>query len=312
MSTEPKQPEIHFFVGKGGVGKSTTSALTALHLSQGGRNTLLVSMDPAHNQCDLFECEFSERTRKVTETLAAKEVDADYWVRRTLKETHKQIQKTYAYESAFNLQKHFKVIKFSPGLEEHALLMAFENILAQAKTLDVIVFDMAPTALSMRFFSLPGISLIWLEELLSLRKLIYRKKEIVSKIRLGKITIEQDRVKQKLKDLHKRNIDLKARFMDKRTHVHLVMNSDRLSLAEALRIRGRLSDMEMAMDRVVVNKLKPGERVPEIEETFGRDRVVSLPLAQGDLVGKDALEKYLHANAKALEAFENKSFPVGA
>ncbi len=303
MNEQDQQPEIHFFVGKGGVGKSTTSALAALHLSQSGCNTLLVSMDPAHNQCDLFECEFSERTKKVTDTLSAKEVDADYWVRRTLKETHKQIQRTYAYESAFNLQKHFKVIKFSPGLEEHALLMAFENILAHAKGLDAIIFDMAPTALSMRFFSLPGISLIWLDELLSLRKLIYQKKEIVSKIRLGKITLEQDRVKQKLEDLHKRNISLKTRFMDAHTHVHVVMNGDRLSLAEAVRIRDRLSDMDVAMDRVVVNKLKPGETVAAIEEAFGQDRIIPLPLADGDLVGKTALESYLHTNTDVLKPF---------
>ena len=40
--------------GKGGVGKSTTSALTALHQAHLGHDTLLVSMDPAHNQGDIF------------------------------------------------------------------------------------------------------------------------------------------------------------------------------------------------------------------------------------------------------------------
>jgi arsenite-transporting ATPase len=41
---------------------------------------------------------------------------------------------------------------------------------------------MAPAALTLRFFSLPFITLIWLEELLTLRSQIYKKKEIISKI----------------------------------------------------------------------------------------------------------------------------------
>ncbi len=155
-SSHTVSPIIHFFVGKGGVGKSTTSALTALHLARCGCPTLLVSMDPAHNQCDLFESTFSEKPRCITDGLWVKEVDADFWITRYLKETQAQIRRTYIYESAFNLQKHFKVIRFSPGLEEYALLLAFENVLSQATDKHALVFDMAPTALSLRFFRFPG------------------------------------------------------------------------------------------------------------------------------------------------------------
>ena len=50
-----------FFVGKGGVGKSTTSAVVSLNFAENHRNTLLVSMDPAHNQRDIFDRPFSEK-----------------------------------------------------------------------------------------------------------------------------------------------------------------------------------------------------------------------------------------------------------
>jgi anion-transporting ArsA/GET3 family ATPase len=49
------KPQLLFFIGKGGVGKSTTSALTSIYLASKPYKTLLVSMDPAHNQCDIFE-----------------------------------------------------------------------------------------------------------------------------------------------------------------------------------------------------------------------------------------------------------------
>ena len=173
------ETKLHFFIGKGGVGKSTASAISSAHLSNISQDTLLVSMDPAHNQRDIFEKEFSENPRHVADHLMVKEVDADYWIQQYLIETEDYIKRTYMYQSAFNLQNYFNVLQFSPGLEEYALLLAFENVLHTANGQDVIIFDMPPTALTLRFFSLPFITLIWLEELLNLRNGIYEKKEIM-------------------------------------------------------------------------------------------------------------------------------------
>ena len=175
------KPELLFFIGKGGVGKSTTSAITSVHLSRNSHDILLVSMDPAHNQRDIFQQDFGEKSQRVANHLAVKEVNVDYWIEKFLKETEKTIKQTYSYESAFNLQNYFNVLQFSPGLEEYALLLAFENIIHTFEDKDIIIFDMAPTALTLRFFSLPFITLIWLEELLnsgitfSLKKKLFLK-----------------------------------------------------------------------------------------------------------------------------------------
>ena len=83
------KPQLQFFIGKGGVGKSTTSALTSISLSQNSRDVLLVSMDPAHNQRDIFQQNFSEKPRQVAKRLAVKEVNLDYWIDKYLKETEK-------------------------------------------------------------------------------------------------------------------------------------------------------------------------------------------------------------------------------
>jgi arsenite-transporting ATPase len=294
-------PQLLFFIGKGGVGKSTSSALTSVYLAAKPYKTLLVSMDPAHNQCDIFEQDFSEKPKKVSETLMVKEVNSDFWIEKYLKDTTNQIKETYRYESAFNLQNYFNVLQFSPGLEEYALLLAFQDILQKYGDQDYIVFDMAPTALTLRFFSLPFITLIWLEELLTLRSQIYKKKEIISKIKIAGRVIEQDRVKAKLETLIGNYENLQQQFLSDTTRVNLVMNNDKLSFSEAFRIRQKLSDISIHIDRIVINKLAQGESTDEIEKEFKGQKIGKLRLAPAGLTGYNVLKNYIEAHTEAFE-----------
>jgi len=293
------KPQLLFFIGKGGVGKSTSSALTSVYLASKPHKTLLVSMDPAHNQCDIFEQDFSEKPKTVSETLMVKEVDTDFWIEKYLKETTEQIKDTYKYESAFNLQNYFNVLQFSPGLEEYALLLAFEDTLHKYSDQDFIVFDMAPTALTLRFFSLPFITEIWLGGLLTLRSQIYKKKEIISKIKIAGKEIEQDRVKAKLESMIGEYENLRQEFLSGTTRINLVMNNDKLSFSEAYRIRQKLSDISIAIDRIVINKLKDDERTAEIETEFKDQKIARLRLAPEGLTGYDVLQDYIEANTEA-------------
>jgi arsenite-transporting ATPase len=307
MAETSNGPQLHFFVGKGGVGKSTSSALTALFMAAAGKNTLLVSMDPAHNQRDLFETEFAERPRTVRHGLAVKEIDTAYWIRTYLKQTREHLSKSYLYQSAFNLQDHFKVLQFSPGLEEYALLLAFENVLAGAKDKDEIIFDMAPTALTLRFFSLPAITLTWLGELLKLRNEICHKKEIISKIRIGTCELESDRVRSKLQTLIAGHTRLRDLLLAESARVHLVLNADRLSLAEALRIRTRMAEIGKPIHRVVINKC-PGSRVPEaIAESFPSEEKAIQPRHEdGGLQGLATLEAFVDRHREAFEGLTSR------
>ena len=166
--------------------------------------------------------------------------------------------------------------------------------------MDAMVFDMAPTALTLRFFSLPTISLVWLKELLPLRELICRKKEIIATIRRGKGRLGQDRVTARIQALAERHTRLQRRFIDERTHMHLVMNADRLSLSEALRIRNRLEDLSINVDRVVVNKVRPGDGAAALAGQIESRRVAFLPLADDALVGLASLQTYAQRQQDAL------------
>ena len=181
-----QEPCTIFFLGKGGVGKSTSSALTAVAAAQAGKKVLLVSLDPAHNQSDIFESKLSDKPRKIDKQLRVSELDLNKWVRLYLKGVEEQVRETYKYLTALNLEHYFKIIKYSPGIEEYALLMAYEHLTQKHNDMDYIVFDMPPTALTLRFFELPKISLLWLNQLLNLRNEILKKREIISTIKVGK------------------------------------------------------------------------------------------------------------------------------
>ena len=287
-------PILHFFIGKGGVGKSTTSALTAVHLARSGRKTLLVSLDPAHNQRDIFRQPFSEKPVPVCQNLAVKEIDVDQWIKTYLKKSTDLIKRAYAYQSAFNIQRYYNVLKLSPGLEEYALLLAFDDTLTHGGALDDILFDMPPTALTLRFFSLPVITRLWLNELLALRSKIYERKKIVSKIKFKSMAIEQDKVKSRLQTLIEDSRHQSARFTSDTTRIDLVLNNDPLSCSEAMRIIKKMHAISIPITRLLLNRCRPGQIIEKHSRALEAYPIWRFPHSDIRLTGLPALEDYLH------------------
>ena len=283
-----------FFVGKGGVGKSTSAALNALFLVKKGFQVLLVSLDPAHNQSDIFEKMFSDKPLKIAKNFLVTEVDQEFWIKQYLKDIQNQINKTYAYLTAFNLDRYFKVIKHSPGLEEYALILAFNNIQRDYSHFDFLIFDMPPTALSLKFLSLPSLSLIWIEHLLTLRQEIIKKREIITKIKLIKKEVERDKILKKIKESKEEYLHLQKLFEDRdRTHIKLVLNPDKLSLSESIRILNALQDININLNQIICNKMQTASSRDDIDKAFVNSPILNFPHSETPLIGINSLNKYL-------------------
>ena len=283
-----------FFLGKGGVGKSTSSALTALHLASKGHKVRLISMDPAHNQSDIFKTTFSDKFLKINNNLSVKEVDVGRWIDKYLKEMQEQVKRSYSYLTAFNLENYLGILKFSPGMEEYALLLAYREIRNSANEADYLVFDMPPTALTLKFFGLPNVSLTWLENLLTLRNKIIEKKEIIARVKLGKKEIETDKIRNKLyKQIEEYN-SIKQVFKDtSKTSLNLVMNTDKLSFAESQLIVNNLAKFDVIISNVFLNKWDNDFNISEIEERYKECKLQVFPLSETPLLGVDTLNNYL-------------------
>jgi len=290
-----------FYLGKGGVGKSTSAALNSLFLSQKGFDVLLVSLDPAHNQSDIFQKALSDRPKNIAPHLEAIEIDQDHWIKRYLADVQEQIRRTYCYLTSFNLEKYFKVIKHSPGLEEYALILAFQEINRKFSNTDVLVFDMAPTALSLKFFNLPVLSLIWTNHLLALRKEIIKKRELITKIKIMKKEIETDKALSRIEQSIKEYTALKQLFENpKLTKINLVLNPDLLSLAESKRILEGLEAINVPLSQVIINKMQKDSSIDHIVREFNSIPLLKLPLSDMPLIGLDKLRQFLEKNGNIL------------
>ncbi|NOX16768.1 MAG: ArsA family ATPase [Chlorobi bacterium] len=283
-----------FFLGKGGVGKSTSSALTSIYLSDAGKKVLLVSMDPAHNQSDIFNIQFTEKPVKVKENLAVKEVDIDYWIDKYLSDVHFQIKRSYSYLTAFNLENYFDIIKYSPGIEEYALLLAYKEIRKKFTDKDLIIFDMPPTALTLKFLGLPKLSLLWLQKLQELRNKIIEKRKIITKVKVGSKEIERDKILNKLEQQIEDYRNVEAVFEDKeKTSLNIVLNPDKLSFSESKLIVDRLDSFNLSADNLIINKYGDGFDVSEIEKNFSYNNLQIFPQSDTPLLGLSSLESYL-------------------
>jgi len=285
-----------FFLGKGGVGKSTLSALSALYLAEKGNRVYLVSMDPAHNQADIFQKKISQKPMKVDNNLLISEINLNELVKNYLKQVEDNINNAYRYLTAFNLEQYTTIIKYSPGIEEYALLLGFNDIVSQF-TANYFIFDMPPTALAVKFFNLPSLSMLWLEKLMQLRHEIIKKRQIITKVKFGKKETETDKVLQQLttqKEFYNR---IQNTFQNENTtFVNIVVNPDELSYSESQDIISSLRNINVKPKDIIINKFIKSEHIEKSDARFAHLPIQYFTQMNYPLIGIDTLKRCLHEN----------------
>jgi arsenite-transporting ATPase len=144
------------FGGKGGVGKTTSSAATALHYALAGRRTLIISSDLAPSLSDIFETEIGPVERPVpgVENLWGMEIDQDEVMRRWKEKFGPEI---YAAASAIVDLSYDEVVDYvaiAPGIQEEFML---DYILERIRSgrYEMIIWDTAPAGDTLRLLELP-------------------------------------------------------------------------------------------------------------------------------------------------------------
>ena len=146
----PGQTKAFFFTGKGGVGKTTVSCLTALHLAGLGHRTLLVTTDPAAHLGRVLDKPVGAEPSLVAPNLMAVHIDQvkafQEYRARVLEEAAKTVSEEMLQATAEELD--------SPCTEEMAAFDKFARYF-EDESYDFIVLDTAPTGHTLRLLDLP-------------------------------------------------------------------------------------------------------------------------------------------------------------
>jgi arsenite-transporting ATPase len=310
------------FGGKGGVGKTTAAAATALHWAHSKRGgVLVISTDPAHSLSDSFEQPIGDQITAIQgePNLFALAIDAGKRLK-TFKERYGSVIETIMERGTYFDQEDIQqfLALTLPGMDE---LMAVIEIaeLVREEQYALVILDTAPTGHTLRLLALPELLAQWLHVLdLMLEKHRYMR-SVFGRPRRD----ETDDFMERMKSDTER---LRALLQDTRaTEFVPVTIPEAMSIEETSRLVETLESMHLAVRTVVINRVAAAsecsfcarrhwEQQPSLQEIavrFGQ-RAVRVPLLPHQVHGLTSLRRYadLLVQARSGETVEVLSEPA--
>ena len=292
---------VLLFTGKGGVGKTTTAAATALHLAARGQRVVVTSADPAHSLSDSLGAELGSEPVEVAPGCWAQQLDARERLEANWGEIRSFVLDVFDWAGVEALEA--EELSVIPGLDELFALTEVET-LCRSGRYDVVVVDCAPTAETIRLLSLPDVLSWYMERLHPASRRLHR---VVGPVvsRLTSLPVADDSVfaaGQRFYD----ELDAVRRILSDPTvtSARLVLTPESMVIAEARRTYTYLSLFGYQVDAVVVNRVLPEqvrdpwfdewrrtqtEHLATIDAAFGAVPVLRADHAGGEIVGPDAL-----------------------
>lgn len=293
--------KIVFFGGKGGVGKTTCSAAFAIASSNKGKKTLLVSTDPAHSTCDIFEKKIGNDIVSIANNLDVLEINGEYESKKYMDGVRENLKNVVSPIIVNEIKKQIDAAAISPGTEEAALFdKMIEIINEQYDKYDQIIFDTAPTGHTIRLISLPELLGAWLQTLIEKRRKALGLMNMAQNHgKKKKDEIEEDEVVSILrKRLDNVNNAKKILIDNKKMSFIFVLNAEKLPIEETKKAVAMLEKYKVRVDTLVVNRILPEEiqdeffrtkkkqekkYLDEIHTTFRGKNIIKLPMLNSDM-----------------------------
>jgi arsenite/tail-anchored protein-transporting ATPase len=272
---------IILYLGKGGVGKTTVAAATAVRSAELGYKTLVASTDIAHSLADSLNMPLADMPVEVMPNLWAQEISVvadihNYWG--TLQEfvsgliSGQGINNVVADElSAF------------PGMDEIVSLLHI-NKQAKERNFDRVIIDAAPTGETIRLLTMPD-TFRWYAGHLS-----RFERGVVKAMRpfAGRLLKGPAEIMEALGKLDAATAELRETLSDPAiSSYRVVLQPEKMVIREAERAVSYLGLFNYPVDAVVINRILP----PDV--------------AEGEFY-----EKRVAIQAKYLEMIENNFRPL--
>jgi len=247
---------ILLYSGKGGVGKTSLSAATAVRAADLGHRTLVVSTDAAHSLADALDTPVGGSPTPVAPGLEALEIDVNKelsdhwgviheWLTRFM--TARGVEDTVAEEMAI-----------LPGMEELFSLLKVKAF-ADSGRYDVIIIDCAPTGETVRMLGVPEILNFYFTRIFPIQRTVVRSVRPVAQ-RMTDIPIPKDDVFAALQSLYRQMEGMGPLLTDpRRSSIRLVLNPERMVVKESQRLHTYLGLFGFPVDCVIANRVLPEE-----------------------------------------------------
>ncbi len=171
------EPKVIMFAGKGGVGKTTCAAATALHYASKGQQTIVISTDPTPSLCHIFETDCRQKPTKISDALYMDEIGIDkvkqMW-------DSKFGREVYEVFSSFVAVEYDEFVDFVssilPGIKDEFMVDYIREMAAGNNTYQKIIWDTAPLGQTLGLLKTPSM----------LGKHLKTAPRIYSRLKMGK------------------------------------------------------------------------------------------------------------------------------
>jgi arsenite-transporting ATPase len=308
IAAPPLPPtRLIFFVGQGGVGKSSCAAAAAVTLTEKEGPVLLISTDPSHSLSDVLQSRLTDTETQVkgTKGLYARELDVSAWfggLRKRLREKAEAIfNGDSRAEPTLDRDLLRNLLEGAPaGIDELAALSTLTDAVVQERFKRIVV-DPSPSCDSVRLVELPDIARTWLTSLLG----------ILVKYRARGTGELADEIAALLKHVKRFEEALatpnEARFV-------VVTRGEDLAIPKTERLVEFLKAHKLAVERVLVNRVLPkstcakceNRRKLELVAAKNLEKKLGLPVTVAPALGRHP------AGLRELKAFRTSWYALSA
>jgi arsenite/tail-anchored protein-transporting ATPase len=291
------------YTGKGGVGKTSVAAATALEAARLGKKVLVMSTDPAHSLSDAFDAEVGPEPKEMSSGLFAQEMDYAYVLEEYWGEIQGYVTTFFEWQGADSLAA--EELAMLPGMDElFGLLMVRRH--HRENLYDALILDAAPTGETLRLLSLPDQMSWYIQKVFPVQRRV--AKAIRPFARRGTRSLPplpEDSFFGALQRLYEAIVGVEDILTDpENASVRLVVNAEKMVIAEARRAYTYLNLYDYRVDAVVVNRLLPDAvsdpyfekwreaqkgHLAEIEDSFSPIPIFKARLFDGEIYGLEAL-----------------------
>jgi arsenite-transporting ATPase len=290
------------YTDKGGVGKTSVAAATALKASLAGKKVLVMSTDPAHSLADVFDTEIGQDPKEMAPGLWAQEMDYTSMIEESWSEIQAYMIALFEWQGADTLAA--EELAMLPGMDElFGLLMVRRH--DQEGRYDALILDAAPTGETLKLLSLPDHMSWYVEKIFPIQRRAAKLVRPFASRARSLPPLPGDSVFAAGQRFYQAIASVEEILTDRESaSVRLVLNAEKMVIAEARRAYTYLNLYDYGVDALVVNRLLPenvsdpyfarwhdaqARHMKTIEESFDPIPILTARLFDREMFGLEAL-----------------------